>query len=361
MNGKCFYGEKIECFIDNWSWVGLMITLLVCLGFDFSSRNYWGNLEKVFAYDTGNMVTIVTVIWTFTVTMSAYFFEKREENYYGIRMGDMICAHLGERRLKGIAVLLFSELFGLILSALLDAPITLAVVSLAQFSIMIYLCRRVYKELSRENIENRIIYEITHSPYHILEKRNESMFYRMLSRMDYQSKDNVAFVDRCLLQLYSQIQQKDAGTKKKELDNIRLLGRSVATYILDADCTKNYSLFILRDWMITMKCLELKQGVVMAIFDELSPKKYDLFFRMMASEKIHYKELYVWAVTYNTYLQSKEGEQWRYAYTDKMTGIFPIWWDDKFDELAIRYWQQLMKQEKPINYDRLFKIIFSEA
>ncbi len=108
----------------------------------------------------GDLIAIILVIWTFTVSLSVYVLEKVQERYYGIKIEDLLIRDLKRGKLWGLAALILLELLLLILATVGDWEISLVISAFLQFYTMIYFFLLVCLKVSEANVLERIGKEV---------------------------------------------------------------------------------------------------------------------------------------------------------------------------------------------------------
>ena len=108
----------------------------------------------------GDLIAIILVIWTFTVSLSVYVLEKAQERYYGIKIEDLLIRDLKRGKLWGLAALILLELLLLILATVGSWKISLVISAFLQFYTMIYFFLLVCLKVSEANVLKQIGKEV---------------------------------------------------------------------------------------------------------------------------------------------------------------------------------------------------------
>ncbi len=139
-------------------WAAVTVFGICC---DLSQQPYWNKaIEKLFSGVGGDLIAIILVIWTFTVSLSVYVLEKVQERYYGIKIEDLLIRDLKRGKLWGLAALILLELLLLILATVGDWEISLVISAFLQFYTMIYFFLLVCLKVSEANVLERIGKEV---------------------------------------------------------------------------------------------------------------------------------------------------------------------------------------------------------
>lgn len=369
-----------------------VFSLFICMVIDAVPCSYcttW--IEDLFTYNMGNVIAIIVLVWTFTVSLSTYCFEKLGTRYYGILMSDVLSFELKTKRLIALAIMVLAELFSLIFAAILEWEITIAMVAVQQFLIMIYLFLLVCAKTSYPYILEQIKAEMeTYTKTDLIELvkqieaiknekysvANEPMMFKMVKNLDYSdlySKEELLEVlkvsSNALSNMLLQIETSIPNSCEEEMFQFRrcmiLFSRQIALDIIHAAKTKENILEVLYRWMGSENIrFEIKQGIIAALLKNLTPCNVSIYQSLVKSEKKYQEELQIWSAVYNAYMQEHVGEEWRIIYIERQfKGLkkFKRLYANcqqrgKVEETALLYWRYICESNR--TYDPLFKYIF---
>lgn len=367
-------------------------SLLGCMVFDAVPCPYWAAwIEKLFTYNMGNVIAIIVLVWTFTVSLSTYCLEKLGTRYYGILMSDVLSFDLKAKRLTALAIMVLAELFSLIFAAILEWEITIAMVAVQQFLIMIYLFLLVCAKTSYQYILQQIKAEMeAYTKMDLIElvkqieeiknekssAANEPMLFKMVKNLDYSdlySKEELLEVlkvsSNALSKMLLKIETSKPSLCEDEMFEFQrcmiVFSEQIALDIIQAAKTKDNILNILYKWMgLDNIRLEIKQGIISALFEELTPCNVSIYQNLIKAEKKYQEELQIWSAVYNAYVQEHMGEEWRTIYTERqfkeLKKIKRLNTErqqkGKVEETALMYWRYICESNG--TYAPLFKYIF---
>lgn len=369
-------------------WGIALFLLLVCVVFDAVQCPYWTTwIEDWFTRDDymGNIISVIVVIWTFTISLSIYSLERMGMRYYGISMSDILLSDVKLKGLFTLAGMILTELIALIIAAITELVITMAMVAVQQFFIMIYLFLLVCVKTSYVHILEQISVEIEQYDSRNLselmveireaEKSDKGaitkklMLFKMVRSLDYDdvySKDDLLKVLRkCSMRLSEMVEDaeksENSQDKKKNLEllqqNVIFFSRQITLDIICAAKVEEKFLDILYGWMETKGLrLEIKQGIIAAVYEDLTSQSVSICQYLIDAEHKYQRELQIWSAVYNVYMQDFIGEEWRTIYTKQLFEKLYTNRRQKDMEMALKYWKYIYRTEGM--YTPLFEYIF---
>ncbi|MCI8919404.1 MAG: hypothetical protein HFH29_11695 [Eubacterium sp.] len=343
----------------------ICITLLICMAFDYSKKDYWSGMEQIFSYEIGSLIAIIVLIWTFTVSFSIYFIEHCGECYYGIRRAELLLAELKGHGVVCLAAIFSVELFALIIVSVLQWKITLLMIAFQQFVITIYMFLLITVKTSYRNtlvqIEKDIeivfnlnleglvqqIKEVSGN-VNFKQSKNFPLLFKMIRGIDYSDVDDKAELLYMIKKVIVLMHQKLAGCRK---DDVRLhrmqINTILVSYQIGADILKSVkSQEVLEDFfdriMSDAEIFEFKQGLMAALLEVMTLQNIHICQKMVRIENIHDRELQIWCMVYNIFMQQYGGEQWRKIYIRHQLRELYFSWDQNEVELMVGYWKQIL-------------------
>ena len=367
-------GYYPKCFKDLFTYV-----------VDMVQKGYYPKwLGDLFKYDIGCVIAIVVVIWAFTASLSVHCLDKFGNRYYGISIKDVLVFDLKKRNIFALVSIILIDLFSLIFGAILELRITIIMIALQQFGVMIYsflfVCQKTsyryilkqikiemeeYTEVKLEDLVEQIKeIDIKNSKTSIV---REPFLFKMIRNLDYSdiysSNELLEVLEKSSEMLFYILQKeeqiKDTSNKENLLKlqkNIIIFSKYITSNIIDTAKTKKDILNFLYNWMeIENLKLEVKQGIIAALLEDLTIQNVEICQNLIKAEQTYQKELEIWRVVYNLYMQECVDEEWRVIYTKQFI-ILHQNWVQKDIEMVLRYWRYIDGTREI--YTPLFKYIF---
>lgn len=309
--GKVYnvFSKKINLFCGL-----ILVCLTACVIIDLFTVPYCcALLERLFTYDTGNLIAVILVIWTFTATLVIFYLERLESRRYGIRMITIIRRSYNDSKLLLMAATFMAELLVLIFASVVSLEITLTVSSMIQFGTMIFVFLMVCIETSdyhfREIMNGEyhsVRYQETMNYKEVEKAYKELMIVRMIRNLDYSNYDNLEELEQVL----------HANPVNKNWTNIRRhINRKTTQLILESgNDSKGMTTIILNLFDYNEASLDDKKGILMALLESLSPQNLEICQILLSTEKKYQKALYVWCIVLNRFMEEFNDEKWRQSY-----------------------------------------------
>lgn len=380
--------EKCKALSSQRLWRIFSVLLIVSVVFDLLPIQYANDfLEQVFTYNLGNVIAIIVVIWTFTVSLSTYCMDKLEKYYYGIRMFDVL---RNDKSILALIGLVLTELFFLILSAIGEWEITITIIAIQQFLAMIHIFYVVFTKISFLNIFHQTYLQIEeiferdlkklteltesknqeYSNWEADEKRikrlNQAMLFKMTRGLDYtdnSARENllelIAHASEILSRELKNCQDKQRESNLLEVKHyINIVSYQITSDILNFGEKREIIIDFLYCWItIENIVLEIKQGIIMALLENITPQNVSIYQSLIRAEMNHQRELKIWSAVYNVYLQEySEGEKWRFIYIERQFKELYSDWKQEDAKVAMDYWKQIHGFVE--SYRPLFQYIF---
>lgn len=161
-------------------------------------------------YSEGNLIAVIVLIWTFTVTFSAYCIEHSGESYYGIRRAGILLSDLGLKGLVTLVCLVFLEIISLIGAIIFKCNFMIITIALEQIFVTIYIPIIVIMKTSYTNtliqiekeIEDAIKYDLKGLSQNIKEDGQSNggtysrwpRLFQMIRELDYTNDRSIGIL-----------------------------------------------------------------------------------------------------------------------------------------------------------------------
>ena len=343
----------------------LSVCLGLDIGFDRCDRLYCNTcLKRIFSYDQGILIAIIVLMWTFTVSFSIYCMEHSGERYYGIRRVNILLVDL-RGGLVCLIIMIFMELLALIVSSVLEWKITLLMVTFQQLFITIYLLlilavktsyRNTLLQIRKdmESILDRNLSGLARQIQgvdrveDIRQEKNYPMLFKMVRGIDYADdygRDELLHIIREIAKWLKQRLEECGNDKIKQYQmqkDINLVSYQIASDALRTETRREIIMDFMNNLMSCAATLAFKQGIMMALLEDLIPQHIYIFQRLLQIESEHHRELQIWCAVYNVFMQQFEREQWRKAYVQfQFNELHTDDWKDADVRMALDMWDQV--------------------
>ena len=233
----------------------IMFILAAFIALDLAPVDYCCKLvEQIFTYETGVLVSVILVIWTFTATLVIFYLERTENRHYGNRLIKIILHSYSEHKLYKMVRTFMAELLVLILASIADFEITLVISAIIQFATMLFVFLMVCIETSSDHFQqvmaeeySAVAYADTMSYKDIENAYKDLMVVKMIRNLDYSNRDSVEELEEILRN--NSIKKQSGNVRKYISRRITALilesgGKSqgVKTLILELFADENYDL-----------------------------------------------------------------------------------------------------------------------
>jgi len=307
----------------------LFVSLFVSMGTDYCTYPYISESVKKFfcSYSIGNLIAIDVVTWTFTVTLAIYYLGKMEKSSYGIAKVKLISADIGGEVLIFLSIMVAFELLCLIITAILEWRITLVFVTFIEYLTMIY----IFYLVCRVTLYNNVI-ELIRDEFLVMrgerKKSKIPMFADMIQEMNYKKEKDCSALERILKDITPECGMQDAI--------------KVMEWFLQSKRGLEKKIEILRVWFLYDKTTpEIQKGMIIGLLDKMNRETYYACIRFLSVVGDNQKELYVWTIVYNIFMQQYAGLEWRAVYTEDMLRIWNQSHVYKEGKLALKHWEEI--------------------
>lgn len=316
-------------------------------------------IETFFAYDSGDVITVILVIWTFTATLLVFYMGKKDDHCYGIRMYDALKRkYTQEKGPLWMVVAFLTEIAVLMVAAGRRWPITIMVFGVIQVVNMLYVFGLICDETSEETILKRVRGEFLdlmekggmghHGPEN--GELDDLLLVRMIKAMDY---SDMAEADRllgvlnapskCMGNTGSAADRKTEG--QKDIWHWEVSKR-LARYILEASGGTGHGAGILTAWsMEESSTLEVKKGILVALLEYADAERSDnvlqICHKLLRIERDHQNELYIWCILYQEIKKCFADEKWRWFDAKWLYGARNRTWGQEDRKIALVFWREL--------------------
>lgn len=306
----------------SWIFIG------VALGFDLCPLPYLCPLlEDLFTYDIGDVLSITLVIWTFITVLFIYYLEHMNERCYGVRLFDVLQFKKNHKEFEKKIVLFIGELLLLILGAILELSIMIAVLTLLQFVFMIYaaalICYYTSKDKVLEVIEQEFRWLLSQlsgddRDEDIKKICQSNLVLQMIHKMDYSNEEDVDKLVELLL-IGSKVLAPAARCKQH-----RYLVNYFTKLILKSAGKREEGFIVIQNWFLNENtCIEYKEEILMALIE--SGTRIDIKdckeLCSTQNDEVR-KHLLECCIAYNNDLQRYKREEYRRWYNKSLIEAF---------------------------------------
>ena len=296
-------------------WAAVTVFGICC---DLSQQPYWNKaIEKLFSGVGGDLIAIILVIWTFTVSLSVYVLEKAQERYYGIKIEDLLIRDLKRGKLWGLAALILLELLLLILATVGDWEISLVISAFLQFYTMIYFFLLVCLKVSEANVLEQIGKEVAEKEE--LSGLQGLLLRNMIRKLQYEDEEQrealLNVLNGSVLDALQRMLREEPKARNRVIGFCGELAREIV------ECGKKTEtvLLILRNWCMNGNFpAEAGLGVVDALVRDVCPRNLEILEGLLAVERKHQRAMRIRAIVGNLYAQQFDGEGWRRMIAGKL-------------------------------------------
>lgn len=285
-------------------------------------------IEDIFSYQSGELISIVAVIWAFMVSLCIYVLGKVQERHYGIRIEDVLIYDLKCHGIWAFVGIILAELLVLIIATIGEWKITLVFLSLFQFYTMIYFFLMICLKITERNILDQIGEEIKTKKN--LKTLQDLMLADMLRNLQYDNEEQIdeliKILQSCILPtLKNMLKDKEKSGDVINFNNEK--SRDVINFssILTQSILQNGKkaeivLLILQNWRTAGDMpVEVKMGISDALIkNSSSPDNFEIFKRLLSTEKDDQVIMQIQGIVCNLYRQQFEGETWRRSRSESL-------------------------------------------
>ena len=344
----------------------MTIFALLCISIvlDIMSLLYHNiHLPQFFSYEESSLIAVILVVWTFTATLVVFYLEKMEERRYGIRMIEILLITYRQKALFVMTVTFMAELFVLILASIISLKLTLVVSAVIQFCTMLFVFVMVCVETSKDHVQQAI-----EEQYQVMQYTRDMKFsdldnlfkplllIKMIRNLDYSNKENID-------DLLHIIKNKPQHTEWQHAD--RDINRKIIEYIIESENDKDGLLTLLvSKFQSEEESLEAKKGILLPLIEVISLTNLRLCEVLLkTADKKYQKNLYIWCVSINMYLEDYNDERWRKHYTARIYENIRNEFTEKDRELLLKNERELADvfNQKSVHYmENASKLLWAE-
>lgn len=337
-------------------WAAVTVFGICC---DLSQQPYWNKaIEELFSGGGGDLIAIILVIWTFTVSLSVYVLEKAQERYYGIKVEDLLIRDLKRGKLWGLAALILLELLLLILATVGDWEISLVISAFLQFYTMIYFFLLVCLKVSEANVLEQIGKEVAEKEE--LNGLQGLLLRNMIRKLQYEDEEQQEALLKILNEDVLAALQRMLREDPKARNQVIGFCGELAREIMESGKKTETVLLILRNWCRNENFpAEAGLGVVDALVRDVCPRNLEILEGLLAVERKHQRAMRIRAIVKNLYIQQFDGEGWRRMIAGKLKAGLDLRREQNL-HLAVEYWDQL-DEERGKGKAVLLHFIFGEG
>ena len=346
--------------------VCMIICVLLCIfiGLDIMFLPYQKIcLPQFFSYEESSLIAVILVVWTFTATLVVFYLEKMEERRYGIRMIEILLITYKQKALFVMTITFMAELFILILASIISLKFTLVASAIIQFGTMLFVFVMVCVETSKDHVQKVIEEQYLEMQYgkdmkfsDLENLYNPLLLIKMIRNLDYSNKENIDD----LLHIIKNV-PRYAEWQHAERD----INRKLTEYIIASENDKDGLLTLLVSKFHSEKeGLDAKKGILLPLMEFISLTNLRLCEVLLkTADKNYQKDLYIWCVSINMYLEDYNDERWRQHYTLRIYENIQNNVTEKDRELLLKNQTELADvfEQKPIHYiENALKLLWAE-
>lgn len=346
--------------------VCMIICVLLCIfiGLDIMFLPYQKIcLPQFFSYEESSLIAVILVVWTFTATLVVFYLEKMEERRYGIRMIEILLITYKQKALFVMTITFMAELFILILATIISLKFTLVASAVIQFGTMLFVFVMVCVETSKDHVQKVIEEQYLEMQYgkdmkfsDLENLYNPLLLIKMIRNLDYSNKENIDD----LLHIIKNV-PRYAEWQHAERD----INRKLTEYIIASENDKDGLLTLLVSKFHSEKeGIDAKKGILLPLMEFISLKNLRLCEVLLkTADKNYQKDLYIWCVSINMYLEDYNDERWRQHYTLRIYENIQNNVTEKDRELLLKNQTELADvfEQKPIHYiENALKLLWAE-
>lgn len=293
--------------------------------------------------DSSILVSIIVVVWTFTLSISVYCLGKLDSLFFGIRLTEIMTSFLLPRKIIFITFTVLSEIIFLFFAVVFDLNFVIFVIGILQFLSMLYAVLMIYIETSRYTVIDRIQRGIMEENDDSVKKKKIKNWRRLLSCMlknlDYSDSEDVE-------KLYDLLSETISDVYKNDWFEIY----KVSEKILSVNKNKEYREDFIQRWMLSTEKMEgnqgilIKQGIFAAVIKYLSVENYHYLLKLFDVQQNNYNRIIIWCVAVNIYFEKYDNEHWRGIFTKKMIKFHLNEWKKEDIDLFYASLKQISKK-----------------
>ena len=329
--------EKISHKMIWMIWLLILVTTIIL---DLIPCRYVWIFEDIFDYNLSNLVAVLVVVWTFGTTIIGYWLNKAETSIFGVKVSHLLICKYGILKISVFIGIMLLQLVALIIIVIGEMPITATFLAIFLVYTVVLAFLSFFVTPNKYNLYKQIRKEIDTFGTNENKKRNASdtkqeflseLLHDALKGMNNSKEPHEDYVLEILNLIPEEIGKKLSDSKnfqqKKEIyEGCKLIVDDILKFEWNSE--KNYLFF--RNWInIENVPFELKQAIVAVLLEDGASEKYNTLEHLLATEFIHFRQLYVWTIVYTLYCKSANGANWKYLYIARLENKFNITWQKK--------------------------------
>lgn len=292
--------------------------------------DYFLHCEEFFSFSAGNLVAVIVVIWTFTLSVCTLLSQEIDKKYFGVRLIHLVKKAQEQKIITGfVFIYLISDIVILIIATVLDLKLLLLVDVGLQLFTMSWIALFAFTYVTRENVLKQVKREI--QEVDLLGDDNEVvndrginlMFYNFLQCFLSSDECEYATVLCCLVERVPQ-------NKRCLYCDLKYVYRSTCRimYFICMRCmdsgNKQKVEGVLVAWYRKAAWQEMKSGILSGLIDIGELWAFKLCLKLIAIEcnRQEARQKAIFLLVRNLYLQDVMKQEWRDEYTRVIKGRF---------------------------------------
>lgn len=258
----------------------------------------------------GDVVTITTVLWTFTTAISIYCIEKLDCRYYGISVKDIIFSKDKCKDIIFIVATIAMEPVFLFLSAIFDWVFVSILVGIFCFVSMLYALLIISNEMSSDAVEEK-----TRELLKDKDGIKTSFVSNFFKNANYADDYEASKLLEILLENYSddncEIKEGAYNITHYIISNNKNLSDKylfIMNWITGLDDIKRRNGQILKN---ADKIEKNKQGIILAVIEKLEAENAHFVLEMLDISEQRTADLCLWCAACNIYFERFKKQGWR--------------------------------------------------
>lgn len=313
------------------SWIGILMSLVL----DILPFPYFFNwIEEIFSFDLGNLLSIALMIWTFVTALLVYYMGRIKDKFFGVNLRDALQFDENQQEfyneIKNAGILFLGELLVLIISAILEYPITMVVLNFLLVFFMLYAFSLIYYYGSEERISD-IIDKRYGGTLDTLKGKNEEdvvkelsenyLFRQMIAGMDYKSEKEAKQLLEWLMKV----------SKEEQWEEYKHVIKQLVKLILKSSEEGNDVFDVVQKWFANERtCIECKCEILKGLIKVGGKAAMDCSLTLMCivRDDTERRKLMIEFMACNDVMRKGVGQDYRALYTDKVyrrIGEFQDW------------------------------------
>ena len=318
-----------------------IIIMIVSPLFDCTSRPYLNkSLEKFFSYDISNIITILVMAWTFSVTLIIFYMGRVKQKYCGVQIYEIIKIYLPESFAFYVIILMFLELAWTLFGVAQQWEITLFSITVLQIFNLALVLYYIYLAMNEEKIIFHIQEELLNFQ-DICEKDLEqyfksSWFVKFLNHLNYKQFDELEMLSHILHN-----ENLCDKAKKAPEEKVINITQMIVECILKK-CKFSVVENLICDWFMGKDCpIGVKKGILKQLIRDFPSENPYICINLLCRARNDVKSLKCWCIVNSLYLELFQGEEWRRHATKFIWNNSPSYRLDKCKDQIRTLWYSI--------------------